>query len=226
MSFLSVLAQSFPMIASNNDDRVIVSARLFQIRNPVRQRRIGIRDFAIVQMISILLRKRGRRLVWIMRIVHMHPHKMRTGAVFIKPRFRVLHNIHAAPLNSSPMLFLLARPAACILISGVRVRAIGFRKVVIKIETAIEPRSQRIAVQNHSSNKRSSLVATLLKQFRRGHMLRRKPKEYLLAGLRVLRRPPRWLVLALVALAVEGVYVFIVSAGKLTGWPTYVTRSE
>ncbi len=54
-------------------------------------------------------------------------------------------------------------------------------------------------------------------------MPRRKPKEYLLAGLRVLRRPPRWLVLALVALAVEGVYVFIVSAGKLTGWPTYVT---
>lgn len=52
-------------------------------------------------------------------------------------------------------------------------------------------------------------------------MLPDKRKEWLSACLRVFRRPPRGLILALAVLTVEAVYVFIVSAGKLTGWPTY-----
>jgi hypothetical protein len=54
-------------------------------------------------------------------------------------------------------------------------------------------------------------------------VLRHKLRECLHAGLRILRRPPRTLILALVVLAVEGVYVFIVSAGRPTDWPTYLT---
>jgi hypothetical protein len=54
-------------------------------------------------------------------------------------------------------------------------------------------------------------------------VLRPKRIEWLQAGLRIARRPPRGLVLALVFLAVEGVYLFILSAGKLTDWPTYLS---
>jgi hypothetical protein len=39
------------------------------------------------------------------------------------------------------------------------------------------------------------------------------------AAWRTIRRPPRWLVLALVVAAIEVLYVFIITAGTFTHWP-------
>jgi len=36
-----------------------------------------------------------------------------------------------------------------------------------------------------------------------------------------LRRPPRWLTVALLVLAIEGVYAFMVGGGSLASWPTW-----
>ena len=40
-------------------------------------------------------------------------------------------------------------------------------------------------------------------------------------ALRLIRRPPPWLLLALVVVAIEVAYVFIISAGSFTKWPTW-----
>ena len=46
-------------------------------------------------------------------------------------------------------------------------------------------------------------------------------KQFVTSAGRLLRRPPRWLLLLIVVAAIELVYVFIISAGTFTTWPTW-----
>ncbi len=158
MSFLSVLAEPFAVIASDNDDGIVVDAGFFQKCNPVGDRGIGIGDFAVIQVTLVFFRERRRRFVRIVRIIQVHPHEVRSGAVFLKPTFGVRDDFHAAALDAAPALFSFS-------LGG---------KVIVEIEAAIEPGSKRAAVKNHCSDESCGLVAAFLQQFRRGDMLRRK----------------------------------------------------
>src|SRR2546429_4395597 len=158
MSFLSVLAEAFAVIACDNDDGIVVDADFLEKCNPVGHGVIGIGNFAVVQMVFVFCRERGRRFVGIVRIVQVDPHKVRSGAVFLKPGFGVLDNLHAATLDASPALFSFS-------LSG---------KVIVEIKAAIKAGRKRLAVENHGSNETCGLVAVLIKQFRGSDMLRRE----------------------------------------------------
>src|SRR5277367_7161906 len=153
-----MLAQSFTVIASDNHDRVIVDAGFFQESNPMGDRRIGIGDFTVIEMIFVFLREWRRRFVRIMRIVQMYPHKVWAGAVFLKPTFSVADDFHAAALDTTPAFFVRA---ICIF-------AIGLGKVVVEIKAAIQTGSERVAVENHGSYESRSLITAFLQQLRRG----------------------------------------------------------
>src|ERR1700722_4472343 len=158
MSFFSMFAKAFTMIARHYDDGVVISARFFQIRDPIRQRGISISNLAVVKMILIFLGKWRRRLIRIVRIVHMHPNKVRSSAMLIEPRFGVLNHFHSAALHPPPPFL-----------------AFSLRwKVVVIIETTIKARGERVAIENHRTNKRRGLIALFLQQFSCSHMLRRK----------------------------------------------------
>src|SRR5262249_47280799 len=79
----------------------------------------------------------------------MHPSEMRACRVRRQPVFGVLYNFHTAPFNPPPARL------------GRRL----FRKVVVKIEPAVEPRSQCLAVENDRSDKCSRLIAGRLEEF-------------------------------------------------------------
>src|SRR5271154_4132756 len=146
-----MLAQAFAMIARNNDDGIVVSAGFFQVCDPIRQRRVGVSDFAVIKMVFIFLGKRRRWLVRIMRVVHVDPHEVWSRSMLVEPRFGMLNHFHAAPLHASPAFFGFS-------LSG---------KVIVKIKAPIEPRGESVAVENYGSNKSRSLVALFLQQFRR-----------------------------------------------------------
>src|SRR5580704_3955228 len=103
-----MFAQPFAVIAGDNDDRVVVDAGFFQERNPVSNRRIGIGNFSIVEMVFVFLRERGRRFVRIVWVIQMYPYKVWPGRVFLKPTFSVANDFHAAALDAAPAFFVRA----------------------------------------------------------------------------------------------------------------------
>src|SRR5580704_3582351 len=75
---------------------------------------------------------------------------MRSCGMRTEPYFRVLHNLHAAALDSAP-----AR--------------LGFRlggKIVVEIESAFETWSESLAVQNDGADECRGPVVPLLKKLR------------------------------------------------------------
>src|SRR5580700_6118190 len=94
----------------------------------------------------------------------MHPHEVRSGAVFIEPGLGVCDDFHSPALDTAPPL----------LIGAIAVLAIGFGEVIVEIEAAIEAGSERVAVENHGSDESCGVVTVLLQQLRRGDMLRRE----------------------------------------------------
>ena len=150
MRVFMMLSQTFAVVTNHDDDRTAVFARPFQIRDEVRQRRIRICDFAIVQMIFVYLRIRQRWFVRIMGIVEVNPHEMRTCRVLAQPRFRVSYDDHTAALDASPA----------------RLRRRMFGKVIVKIESSIESRSQVLAVEDHRPDKRCGAITWGFEQLR------------------------------------------------------------
>src|ERR1700730_3175004 len=158
VSFLSVLAETFAVIAGHYDDGVVVDAGFFQKCNPAGDRGIGIGNFTVVQMVLVFFRERRRRFVRIVWIVQVHPNEVGAGAVLVEPGFGVRDDFHPAALDASPALFSFS-------LGG---------KVIVEIEAAIEAGSERVAVENHGSDESRGLVAALFQQLRRSHMLRRE----------------------------------------------------
>src|ERR1700674_4439087 len=119
---------------------------LLQIADERGNRRVCVSYLPIVQMFFVALRKRGWRLVRIMRVVKVHPHETRPCRLLRKPRFAVLNYLHSAALQ----------PAPTRLGSGMR------WKVVVEIESSVQPRSHGPAVQDHRPDKRSGSVTLRL----------------------------------------------------------------
>ena len=155
---LVMFPQALAMIADYDDERVVVTARLFQIPDKSRQHGIGVGNLAVIQAILIGLRKRWRRFVRIMGIVKMDPDKMRAGGMRGHPCFRVLHYIRAAAFHPAPTRFCL----------GLR------RKVVIEIEAAIQTRGECVAVQNDCPDEGRGVIALRLQQGCQSRMRRRQ----------------------------------------------------
>src|ERR1035441_9079094 len=99
-------------------------------------------------MVLIFLRKRRWRFVGIVRIVQVHPHEMRPGAVLLEPGFGVLDDFHAAALDAAPAIFF----------RSIAILAIGFGEVIVEIEAAIKAGGERVAIENYRSNKGCGLV--------------------------------------------------------------------
>ena len=144
-----VLSEPFAVVSHAHDHSVSVLAAGFEVSNEVRQSRVGVSDFAIVEMIFVSLCERRRRLIRIMRIVQMHPHEVRTRGMLRQPTLRMRDYIHAAALEAPPARF-----------SG-RV----FGKVVVEIKTPAETGRQCRAVKNHCADERGSAIATRFQQF-------------------------------------------------------------
>src|SRR5579862_73795 len=145
----SVLTKAFAVIAGDDDDRIVIDARFFQEGNPVGHGRIGVCDLPVVKMVFVFFGKRRGRFVGIVRIIEMHPHEVGSRGVFLKPSLGVIDDFHAAAFDAAPTL----------LVFSVSILAIAFRKVVVKIETAIEAGSEGVAVENYGSNKSRGVVA-------------------------------------------------------------------
>ncbi len=126
----------------------------------MRDRGIGVGDFAVIKMVFVFFGKRRGRFVGIVGIIEMHPYKVRSRAVFLKPSLGMTDDFHAAAFDAAPALLILA-----VGIFAVSILAIAFRKVVVKIEAAIEAGSEGVAVENYSSNKSRGLVAMFFQQF-------------------------------------------------------------
>src|ERR1035437_7239342 len=99
-------------------------------------------------MVLVFLRERRRRFVGIVRTVQMHSHELRPGAVLLESGFSVLDDLHAAPLDAAPALFL----------RSIAILAIGFGEVIVEIEAAIKAGGERVAIENYRSNKGCGLV--------------------------------------------------------------------
>src|SRR6202521_6323561 len=80
VSFLSVLAETFAVIAGDYDDGVVVDAGFFQKCSPAGDRGIGIGNLAVVQMVLVFFRERRRRFVRIVWIVQVQPNEVGSGA--------------------------------------------------------------------------------------------------------------------------------------------------
>ena len=145
-----VLSQTLSVICRHHYHRSLVPSLLLQVRNKLPQRRIRVRDLAIVQPVLILGRKRLRRLVRIVRVIQMHPHKMRARRLSVQPLFRPLHYFHAPPLQSSPVHLVI--------------QILG--QVVVEIKAAVEARSYLLAVQHHGCDECGSVITLGLQQFR------------------------------------------------------------
>src|ERR1700693_4996831 len=117
-----MFTKAFAMIAGANDNRIVIDAGFLQKCEPVGQCGVGIRDFAVVQVVFIFLRERRRGFVRIMRVVQVNPDEMRTSSMFFKPTFGVGYDIHAAAFDASPAWLVLARG----------ILTIVFRKVVVE----------------------------------------------------------------------------------------------
>src|ERR1700687_1448720 len=88
VSFLSVLAEAFAVIAGDYDDGVVVDAGFFQKCNPAGDRGIGIGNLAVVQMVLVFFRERRRRFVRLVWIVPVDPNGVRSGAGAVATGFR------------------------------------------------------------------------------------------------------------------------------------------
>ena len=75
VSFFSVLAQAFAMIAAQDDQSVAVQAFCFKKADQASDLRIGKSNFAIVRTIFVFRVIRRGRTIRIVRIVQMHPEK-------------------------------------------------------------------------------------------------------------------------------------------------------
>src|SRR5260370_19276089 len=96
VSFLSVIAETFAVIAGDYDDGVVVDAGFFQKCNPAGDRGIGIGNFAVVQTVLVFFRERRRRFVRIVWVGQVHPNAGGSGAVLVEPGLGVAADLRAA----------------------------------------------------------------------------------------------------------------------------------
>ena len=102
VSVLVMLAEPFSVISHHNNHCSLVPSLFLEVSKEVTQRRIRVRNFPVVEPALVSLSVRRRRLVRIMRVIKVQPDEMRRCGMGIEPRFRVLHDLHPAALDSSP----------------------------------------------------------------------------------------------------------------------------
>ena len=158
MCIFSMLAESFAMIAGNNNDCVLIGARFLQSGNEVGEGGVGVGDFTVVEVLRVFLGEGWRRLVRIMRIVEVYPHKARIRSDAVEPSFGVLDDRHGAAFDAAPTLL------------GV---GLGW-EVVVEVKAAIQAGSERAAIENDRSDEGRGLVSLLLQKFGPGDVLRRE----------------------------------------------------
>ena len=73
MGLFSVLAQGFPVIAGEDDDRIVAPAPAFDGGEELLQGGVDIGDLTVVEPAVVFGKKRLRRLVGFMRIVAVDP---------------------------------------------------------------------------------------------------------------------------------------------------------
>ena len=83
---------------------VSIPVLALEIPEQISQRGVRVGDLTVVQTVFVNLRERGRRLVWVMRIVEVNPDKAWLLGMSVHPCFSPMDYIFAAALHASPML--------------------------------------------------------------------------------------------------------------------------
>src|SRR5882724_7994933 len=97
---LAMLAKSLAMIGRHCDQRAVIETCGFQGGEELAQHRIGISDLRIVR-VGYLRFVRLRRVVGIVRVIHMHPQKERAalGPALLKPVLRSIDYVARTALD-------------------------------------------------------------------------------------------------------------------------------
>src|SRR5579862_5649196 len=118
-----MLAQTFAVIAREQDDRVLIDAFLLKLANQASHLGVGESDLAIVETIFVLVAVGGRRTIGIMGVVEMHPEKELLLIVLVEPFKSLVGNCVSGSLHLVEIRFL--QPAE-------------IKVIVIEIESVIQ----------------------------------------------------------------------------------------
>ena len=125
--FFSVFSQAFAVIASEHDHRVLIQAFGFQEMNEASHLRIRECDFSVVRMVLVFGRIRNWGMIGIVGIIQVHPEKEFFLVILAEPvQGHVGHQV-AGTLHFFQIRFL---------------QAIEIEVVVVKIESAIQPKAR------------------------------------------------------------------------------------
>src|SRR5262249_35560786 len=144
-----MFAQTFSVISYDHDHCSFIPSLLLEVSKEVAQRRIRVGNFSVVRPVFVKVRIRGRRLVWIMGIIEVHPNEACTVWVCVEPRFCVLLYFHPSALETSP--------------PGLSRREL--REVIVEFKPPIETGREILAVEDHGAYECRSLVTLLFEQF-------------------------------------------------------------
>src|SRR5947209_102198 len=146
MGVLTVLPQSFAVVAYHYDDGVLQAALLINECDQLTKSGVGIGDLPVIEIVSICCSERLGWLVRIVRVIQVHPNESRSIGMRFQPCGGVLNDFVSASLNASPA----------------RLRRSLCRKTVIEIEALIKTDGQRLVVQDHGADERRGLVSSSL----------------------------------------------------------------
>src|SRR5229473_6392542 len=98
--FLAMLAESFAVVAGDNDQRPVIYSFGFQIGDDASYLRIHEGNSTIVRMAAIFLQIRRRRVVRMVRVVKMDPQEEGLLPLAIEPAERAIHDFAAGSHHS------------------------------------------------------------------------------------------------------------------------------
>src|SRR5439155_11603326 len=155
MRVFTVFAKTFAMIANQDYQCIFVPVVSLEVSKEVRQRRIRIRDLAVVEPPFVHFVRWCPGLIGIMRIVEVNPNElMRVGCRLVEPILGALYHVHTSPFEPAPAGF------CCGLL----------RKVVVKVESSIQARCQGFAVQNYGTDKSCGSIPILPEHLTQGRI--------------------------------------------------------
>src|SRR5262245_44274217 len=98
-----MLAQSFAVVAHDDDDGIAVPAVLVEEGEELAEGGGGVGDLAVVGTAAVAGVIGWGRLVRIVGIVEVHPDEVRPGAVAVQPALGAAHHVAAAALQTLPV---------------------------------------------------------------------------------------------------------------------------
>src|ERR1700675_1466956 len=105
MGIFSVVPERLAVIRHHSDQRVVVESARAQLAEKFPNRGIRVRNLTVVGRRSVLALVRFRRIVRVVRIIKMYPHKKWTLWMLVQPGQRMRHHFAASALRRVVAIF-------------------------------------------------------------------------------------------------------------------------